>query len=426
VDGTLNFVQHRVVWHAALAAVAVLAVAVRLPEKVATPYLVAEDAAVFLTESLAHGAQALWRPYAGYLHALPRLITCLVSPVPLEHFPSALLVCCVVMMAVVMFCVFRWLMGWREQLTVLGFISLAPFGGYLMLSITNLQWFTAMALALLAVHPDPTPATRWGRAVLLVFATLMALTGPFVVVTLPFFLGMAALHRTPFRVRLAAVQLAAGVVQLVLVATHQRPLELVADPASAAVVSYLADFGPALFGTPSWVAALSLPGKLTVGGLLAGILLAGLYNAVRREGFLNRLLLVGALAGLFAGAGWYRSNGHSVPWFAGERYYVVPYALLLVAFASIMTSALAPRLLRGAALVVVLACWVGYRASVPVDVSAPNWREELAKIPPGGSGEILTWPAVEEWSVFVARDEQGAWLRGESYREIAPPKKPLN
>ncbi|RKI00306.1 hypothetical protein [Corallococcus sp. AB038B] len=53
-------------------------------------HLWAEDGAVFLSDALAHGLGATFKPYAGYLHVVPRLVAWGLSLLPIEAFALGL------------------------------------------------------------------------------------------------------------------------------------------------------------------------------------------------------------------------------------------------------------------------------------------------------------------------------------------------
>lgn len=422
VDGALISVQHNVAWHTSLAVLSVIAIAATYWDKVSSPYLVAEDGPVFLTESLGHGTMAMVMPYAGYLHTLPRIAAALAIQFPLEQFPTVAVYTCLIVMGIIIYCITQWLLDWKEQLAAVGFICLAPFGGYLMLSMTNLQWFSGIALAVLATHPAPTPTTFRGKTALLAAAAIMALTGPFAIVTLPIFVGMAMLFRTPFRVALAATQVGPAMLQIAIVLIHPSPDQQAPTDLRSSVAPWLGDFVQGFFGSPSWLMEAPHPWKFLPGLLLGGILLGGLCSSLRRERFPSRLLILLSLATLFASAGWLRSNGLSRPWGGGDRYYVVPYALLVIAMASLLRNTRLPRGLRVTALAVLMTCMLGYRDSTVPTLTVPNWADQVARVQAGGAAFIKTWPPSGDWSVLLARDPNGHWLRGEAYQQVTLPR----
>ncbi|RKH60418.1 hypothetical protein D7W81_25595 [Corallococcus aberystwythensis] len=73
---------------ALLACFAVLTL--RSHERIAHAHLWAEDGPVFLADALAHGLGATFKPYAGYLHIVPRLLAWGLSRLPIEAFALGL------------------------------------------------------------------------------------------------------------------------------------------------------------------------------------------------------------------------------------------------------------------------------------------------------------------------------------------------
>jgi len=63
---------------------------VRAPDALLTPQFWAEDANHFWLEQYQHGFLAsLFQIYAGYVHAMPRLIAAIASPLPYSMHPAA-------------------------------------------------------------------------------------------------------------------------------------------------------------------------------------------------------------------------------------------------------------------------------------------------------------------------------------------------
>ncbi|MBN9683564.1 MULTISPECIES: hypothetical protein [unclassified Corallococcus] len=62
----------------------------RSHERLAQAHLWAEDGRTFLGEAFEHGLGATFMPYAGYLHVVPRLVTWVLSLLPIETYAVAL------------------------------------------------------------------------------------------------------------------------------------------------------------------------------------------------------------------------------------------------------------------------------------------------------------------------------------------------
>ena len=188
---------------------AVAVVFVRAPDAFHAPQFWAEDASVFWIAQYQHGFGAsLFAPYAGYLHAVPRLIAALASPLPYAWQPVAYLVLALA--------VTGWtaatlaalpLPRWLAALAGVCALIVAPRES--LANPTNLQWMMAPALPLIAA--TPAPAGRFACANQLVFVALASLSGPFAALMLPLWLVcLAARERSSFDLALTSVAVAAG------------------------------------------------------------------------------------------------------------------------------------------------------------------------------------------------------------------------
>ncbi len=174
------------VWWAIVAAYFLLIA--HKPWALTTPQLWAEDGSVHLVDNDKHGAGALFLPYRGYLHLLPRVIAWGVSRVsdvaqwPLLYNSAALFV------AVALFVRFT---SPRLELPgklwlILAFV-LAANTGEVFLNLTNLHWLTAFFLLLQTLIARPTTTSQ--RVGDLAILAVVGLTGPFVIVFLPLFVA---------------------------------------------------------------------------------------------------------------------------------------------------------------------------------------------------------------------------------------------
>lgn len=365
---------------AAYAAATSVSLAAANWQKLSAPYLVAEDGSVFVEGNLAHGIGALMVPYAGYLHVLPRSIAWLGSVFPLESQAAALVWITLGLMGLTLYFIGTWT-SWPERIAIAAFFAFAPMGGYLMYTPTNLHWFTGLALALLAVHPAPRPASISGQVLLILMAAVAALSGPFAIIILPAMIWRAWRSRNRFEIILALTQATAAIAQMVvLIVVNYHP----AKPATAqgTLLPWVADFALGIFGR----SVIWSPGQ----ELLVGIVLAGGLLLLLTCGVLfwkgspsgrSRLVWMLVFAALFAAAGWARSEGTSRSWLGGERYYVIPYALIVIALAALLSSR--QRVLQGLAAVILIGMIPGLCATAPIAIRPPHWATEVREIQPG-------------------------------------------
>lgn len=173
----------RLFWGTLFAAAVLLVL--RRPELVLNPQFWAEDGRVFFKQMHEDGWRSLSIAYQGYYHLLPRLIAALgacfdPSRVPALYFASSF---------VLNLAAIAWVFSPRIDLPRRSLIALAfvlvPHTGEVLLNITNLQWVLAPGLLLLLLSRDPETPLQWAFDLLAL--VLLGLTGPFVVIWLPFF-----------------------------------------------------------------------------------------------------------------------------------------------------------------------------------------------------------------------------------------------
>lgn len=382
-------------------------------QKLSDPYLVAEDGSIFIEDNLAHGIGALFVPYAGYLHVLPRLIAWASGGFSLDLQPAAFVWVTLGMVSLTFYFIGSWT-GWAERLAITAFFTIAPLGGYLMFSPTNLQWITGLALVLLAIHPSPRPTTPLGQILLLSMAFVAALSGPFAILTLPAMIWRAWSQRNRFEITLALSQaVAAGIQIAILIFGAHEPA--IPEVPRGPLLLWVADFALGLFGR-------SLPFTPTQFLVWGMILAAGLSLLFASAHFLwkghprgsSRLLWMLFFASLFAAAGYARTFGSSRAWLGGDRYYVIPYALVILALATLFASR--RRLLSSVAIVLLISMMCGLGATDPPKIRPPHWPTRVQQIKPGRHDLIETYPpGDDQWSVFIVKGDDGTPLTGPAY-----------
>jgi hypothetical protein len=175
----------------------VFALVARRPDVLVHPQLWAEDGNVFFGDVTAFGPIAtLLRPYAGYVHLVPRLIADAGSLLPLDAVPLFYVMvsylvagCCCSLFALA---TFRFaIRSDRLRACVCLVLALAPNSTELIGNIANLQWYLAFAVFLIIAIPKNRSAT-WSRTkqtaiALAVFVS--AATAPVCLLALPFALA---------------------------------------------------------------------------------------------------------------------------------------------------------------------------------------------------------------------------------------------
>lgn len=207
-DRTLNRQwDNPLAWTAMAAAV----LAARFPDWLRRPRLWAEDGNIFFLGATRDWHTDILKPYAGYLHLLPRTIAWIAHPadpslVPALYVYSALLLTlCVVARA----CSARLDMPLRP-LVALAIVAV-PGTGEVFLCPTNIQWIAALLFPLTLIMRDPETAGEWAADIILLAAA--GLTGPFSVFACPCFLWRALSRRTAASWTVALVVVATAAAQ---------------------------------------------------------------------------------------------------------------------------------------------------------------------------------------------------------------------
>lgn len=137
----------------------------------------AEDLAVFMSGQLNAGAVSVIKPYAGYLHLVPRLTAVVAAALPLQFAPIVFTVVVITFSAWSATIAARAVGGWIGGLVAaVSFVLVSgwdePVG-----SVTNLQWLMAPALLVLVLSNDRLPTPEG-----IIFALFASLSGPFAAV----------------------------------------------------------------------------------------------------------------------------------------------------------------------------------------------------------------------------------------------------
>lgn len=205
-------------WFLALA-VGVLLFVARGIDRLLHPVLWAEDGAVFLAEQVNRGSVgAVFEPYAGYLHTVPRAIAVLFSPAPFTATPALYAVAAVVVTLAVFAVVLSPRLGWlvpsataRSVAFVL--LCVSPVLTEVYGNIANLIFVGGVGLVLIALCDDPS--TPVGRVVEVIAVAALATSGPLVVFVLPLFVARWwRVRRSGHSTTVLAVAVAGAVIQV--------------------------------------------------------------------------------------------------------------------------------------------------------------------------------------------------------------------
>jgi len=158
--------------------IAFLGLALKSVGALSMPQFWAEDATIFFQGQFGKAMPQLFVPYAGYYHAIPRVVAWLASlgsptkaPLIYNVFATTLGA------ASIAYCAAR-LRRMVPPALVLASFLLVPINGEVLGTITNAQWFLQFPLAICCFSPRSN-LSGWRACVALAAVLLMALTGPF-------------------------------------------------------------------------------------------------------------------------------------------------------------------------------------------------------------------------------------------------------
>lgn len=374
----------------ALCLVAVLLV-VRRWHLFLNPHFFAEDGTIFWLQNYEQGFRALWMPYAGYLHFIPRLVAALCGLVDPAHAPLLFLY----FASLAHLLTIAWLFSPRISLphkTVLAALTvLVPHTTEVFANITNMQWVLALGLFLLALAED---AASW-RQRLFDSAALVAvgLTGPFAIPLFPVFVLRYLRRRSRDSLLLCLLCLACATIQgAVMQVTmlhstiHEYDFTLLMAALGFRVWGELfTGFGFSANGAPAF--------WLLVGALLTSASLAAAFRW-RRSHLPSLTLAWMALVAVVALK--YAPNPKLLaPAINGDRYFYVPHVLLLWSLILLTDKiALFAGSFRALAVVAIVA---GHAYFIDEPVAVPPWKTQLEPVREELSFRIPIAP--EGWNI---------------------------
>ena len=162
---------------------AVLGLYLRKPDSFFRPQFWAEDGSVFFKDAVELGLPALWKPYAGYYHLVPRLSSFSYLAADYVHAPLVYHSAAAVVYLLFVLYVFTT----RVPLPLKPVCALLPLFGpvgmEVHLTVTNTQWIVALCLPLLMISDSPRNTRDYG--VDLAVMLICGLSGPFIALLLP-------------------------------------------------------------------------------------------------------------------------------------------------------------------------------------------------------------------------------------------------
>lgn len=165
---------------------------VRKTDALLNPQFWAEDGSVFFLQQYENGASALFQPYAGYLHFVPRLVAFFAESffpyalVPAIYNYSSLIITLVVTLSIFSP---RFQIN-NKPLVALAIVLVPHYSNEIFLNVTNLNWI--LAIMLIVVLFKKNPGHSYGNIIIqyvcdLTIIIFCGLSGPFIVFLMPFF-----------------------------------------------------------------------------------------------------------------------------------------------------------------------------------------------------------------------------------------------
>jgi hypothetical protein len=356
--------------------------ALRRAQALTNPQFWAEDGH-FYERAYSLGWRSLLLPYAGYFHALPRMIGYGASLIDPGLAPGTFAACAALL---TLYAASLALSGRCPLPRFAGLIALSvvlvPDTYEVLLNVVNLQWVLGAGLVLVLISRDPSGPGPWIHDA--AAAALLGLTGPFSILLAPLFVWRAWRRGTRASAVLAAVVVACALLQGFLLCSqsgggHAAP----GDHFQAGLVL------PAV--------ARRIAGSLVLGSLLpdtpasplgavlgAATLAAAAFLAFRRGPLREERCIIGIVFALVLGSVLVRCRLTLIEFYgarSGSRYMYLPQ--LAVIWLLILTA-----LQRGrtAAVAAVVAAWALF-------VNIPRLREPA-------------YPD-QHWGLYVARIRSG-------------------
>jgi hypothetical protein len=160
-------------------------------------YLWAEDGDIFINQAQSLGLSSIWTPYAGYIHAYPRLISFIGSFFELKNQPYILVggwaFAFAFMVTVIVIRAVNLGLNFIHLFALVALVALQPNFGEVFFNITNSQWVLGAALTIYVLASTDTNKTlSFSECILLAF---LCFTGPFSILIAPLLMIHGLMHK---------------------------------------------------------------------------------------------------------------------------------------------------------------------------------------------------------------------------------------
>ena len=270
--------------------------------------------------------ESVLRPYAGYLHVLPRLVALLERAVPIAMAPlvanaAAVVVAVGVAGYIASGRLSAAIPNRALRLALGALVLLVPGVGEIHGSITFSIWYLGVFLVAAAVASEPV--TLRGRAAELAALVVAGLTGPAVLLFAPVHVVGALYRRTRWRTATAIATCATAAVQLILLVVSVRAHAGGGPVSRAAVVAVLRGLVEPILGAriTGDLVEVRLLALAVAAAILIGLAIVAWRLDRRWLAALGYLWLISVAASLVASTNRYASLLEPL---VGQRYFFFP------------------------------------------------------------------------------------------------------
>lgn len=229
-----------------IVAIATIILLIRKTDSFLNPQFWAEDGVIFFLQQYDKGTSAIFQPYSGYLHLVPRLIALFAdaffnySAIPFVYNSLSLIL---TLSSVASIFSPRLKVDYKPLLALT--LVLAPQSSdEIFMNITNIQWFLSILLIIVLMKEKPN--CKYGNvniqiALDFVIIILCGLTGPFIILLTPFFAWKWIKDKDLYNFGVMSTAIAISCIQLLflLVISQQSQDNFVLDfDVYSAIVGY--------------------------------------------------------------------------------------------------------------------------------------------------------------------------------------------
>lgn len=193
IENMLNFINRINLYNERILVLiaATLILFIRKTDSFVNPQFWAEDGNVFFLQQYENGISAVFQPYAGYLLVAPRIIALIADVIsPYSFLPAFYNYSCLVITLLVVLSVYSKRLDVNNKPLISLTIVLVPhFANEVFINITNIQWILALLLIIVLLKDIDNYHICIDLEIIIDFfiIVLCGLTGPFIVLLLPFF-----------------------------------------------------------------------------------------------------------------------------------------------------------------------------------------------------------------------------------------------